>query len=131
MTPEALAEAIEATWPAAAVRAEGPFVVREGDGGGQRVSAVSVTGPFTEAALDALAAPLFVVYPGRSAADEALDAALAARGYALHDPVVAYAAPVAALAGELPFLAAFAHWPPLEAAKEAWAAGGIGRGGCG
>ncbi len=72
--------------------------------------------------------PLFVVYPGRSAADEALDAALAARGFAVHDPVVAYAAPVAGLTGELPFLAAFPHWPPLEAAKAIWDEGGIGPG---
>lgn len=129
MTPALLAEAMEATWPAAAVRDQGPFRLREGDGGGQRVSAVSVTGDFSAADLEALGEPaLFVVYPGRSAADDALDAALAARGYALHDPVLAYAAPVAALVGELPDLVAFPHWPPLETTRTIWAEGGIGPG---
>lgn len=129
MTPDLLAEVLEATWPAAAVRMHGPFLLREGDGGGQRVSAVSATGDFSSDELDALGRPeLFVVYPGRSAADDALDAALEARGYAVHDPVVAYAAPVADLAGELPFLAAFPHWPPLEAVRAIWAEGGIGPG---
>lgn len=129
MTPDFLAEVMEATWPTAAVRAVGPFLVREGDGGGQRVSAVSVTGDFSAADLEVLGGPeLFVVYPGRSAADDALDAALEARGYTVHDPVVAYAAPVAALTGELPFLAAFPHWPPLETARAIWDEGGIGPG---
>jgi GNAT superfamily N-acetyltransferase len=67
--------------------------------------------------------PLFVLRPG----EEALDAALAARGYALHDPVVAYAAPVADLAAvEPPFLTSFPHWPPLAVARQLWDEGGIG-----
>lgn len=130
MTPAELAEVMEATWPPARAWALGPFTLRDGAGGGQRVSAASVEGPFTdaelEAAIAAMADPLFVVYPGRGPGDAALDQALEARGYRRHDPVVAYAAPVAALAGELPFLTAFPHWPPLEAARAVWAEGGIG-----
>jgi ribosomal protein S18 acetylase RimI-like enzyme len=126
MTPGQLAAVMEATWPAASRRALGPFTLRDGAGGGQRVSAASVSGDFTDSDLDiaiaAMAEPLFVLMPG----DSALDAALAARGFALHDPVVAYAAPVARLTGDLPYLAAFPHWPPLEAARAVWAEGGIG-----
>lgn len=126
MITVALAAVMEATWPAAATRAVGPFTLRDGAGGGQRVSAASVTGAFSdaelEAAISAMAEPLFVLMPG----DEALDAALEARGFRVHDPVVAYAAPVGRLTGELPFLAAFPHWPPLEVAKAVWAEGGIG-----
>jgi GNAT superfamily N-acetyltransferase len=60
-------------------------------------------------------------------ADEAaLDAALAARGWRLVDPVAAYAAPVADLAADLPPLAAFAHWPPLAVARALWDEGGTG-----
>lgn len=126
MNPADLTAASEATWPPASQRTLGPFTLRDGAGGGQRVSAASANGAFTEAELEAAIAamdpPLFVIFPG----DEALDDALAARGYLRHDPVIAYAAPVAALAGDLPFLTAFPHWPPLESARAVWAEGGIG-----
>jgi GNAT superfamily N-acetyltransferase len=59
-------------------------------------------------------------------ADTALDAALEARGWQIIDPVVAYAAPVAALQADLPPLSAFPHWPPLHIARTLWAEGGIG-----
>lgn len=126
MTPEALAEVMEATWPPASRRGLGPFTLRDGAGGGKRVSAASLSGEFTEADLDAaeaaMPAPLMLIRD----ADAALDAALDARGWRVVDPVVAYAAPVAALTADLPPLAAFSHWPPLEIARSVWAEGGIG-----
>ena len=126
LAPETLAEVMEATWPPARAWRRGPFTLRDGAGGGQRVSAASVTGGFAEAelqaAIAAMAEPLFLIRPG----DEALDAALEARGFHVHDPVVAYAASVAGLTGDLPYLTTFPHWPPLEAARAVWAAGGIG-----
>lgn len=126
MTPALLAEVMEATWPPAGRRALGPFTLRDGAGGGKRVSAASLDGPFAEADLDAveaaMAEPLMLVRAG----EEALDAALQARGWRIVDPVVAYAAPVASLTAELPRLTAFAHWPPLEIARSIWADGGIG-----
>lgn len=130
LSPATLAQVMEATWPAAGRTRLGPFTLRQGGGGGQRVSAATVEDDFAdgdlEAAIAAMPEPLFAIHPDRSAADLALDAALAARGFRLHDPVVAYAAPVPALAGEVPFLAAFPHWPPLEAVRALWAEGGIG-----
>lgn len=132
LPPALLAQAMEATWPAAARRPLGPFILRDGDGGGQRVQAATVADRFSDAELDAAVAampdPLFAVFPGRSPADDALDRALAARGFRRHDPVLAYAAPVAALVGELPWLTAFPHWPLLEATRAIWAEGGIGPG---
>lgn len=126
MTPALLAAVLEATWPPAAAHDIGPFRLREGAGGGKRVSAASVSGPWTPADLDraeaAMADPLFVLCAG----DEALDAALAARGYGIADSVLAYAADVATLTRELPLLAAFPHWPPLEVARGIWARAGIG-----
>ncbi len=133
MTPETLApvllaEVMEATWPPSSRRQLGPFTLRDGAGGGQRVSAASVDGPFTEAELaaaeSAMADPLMLVH----AYDTDLDAALDARGWRIVDPVVAYAAPVTALMADLPYLAAFAHWPPLEIARSIWDEGGIGPG---
>lgn len=126
MTPARLAEVMEATWPPASRRCLGPFTLRDGAGGGKRVSAASLDGPFSDRDLDALEAamaePLMLVREG----EEALDDALATRGWRVVDPVVAYAAPVASLAAELPPLAALPHWPPLEIARSLWAAGGIG-----
>lgn len=131
MTPDLLAEVTEATWPPAATHRHGPWLIREGQGGGQRVSATSAIGDWAEAdiptaenAMRALGqSPLFVLRPS----DIALDQALAARGYAHHDPVVAYAAPVADLAATEPaFLTSFPHWPPLAVARQIWEQGGIG-----
>lgn len=126
MTPEALAQGMDATWPPAKVWACGPFTLRDGAGGGKRVSAASCGGAWSEADLQAaeaaMADPLFLIREG----DAVLDAALAARGYRVVDPVLAYAAPVAILVGEVPWLTAFPHWPPLEIARELWAEGGIG-----
>lgn len=126
MTPALLAEVMEATWPPAGRQTLGPFTLRDGAGGGKRVSAASLDGPFTEADLDALEAgmtqPLVLV----RAEEIALDTALAARGWAIVDPVLAYAAPVARLTADLPGLTAFPHWPPLQIARSIWARGGIG-----
>lgn len=122
MTPALLAEVMEATWPPARSWRVGPFLCRDGAGGGKRVSAFSAEGAWTEAELDRLDQGLAVIRAG----DAALDAALAARGWRIVDPVVAYAAPVPALTTDLPPLSAFAHWPPLEITRSIWAEGGIG-----
>ena len=125
MTPETLARLMEATWPPARTWAEGGLTFRDGAGGGKRVSAATCDGPVTEAdlaALEAMAEPLALIRDG----DQALDTALAARGWRVVDPVLAYAAPVAALVADLPPLAAFPHWPPLAIAASIWEEGGIG-----
>lgn len=129
-TPSDIATLMEATWPPAASRDLGPFRLRDGAGGGKRVSAASLVGawgqelPVLAAAEAAMEEPLFTLYEG----ERALDQALAARGYQVIDPVVIYAARPDDLMRELPPLAAFAHWPPLEVARDIWAAGGIGAG---
>ena len=127
MTPAQLFHAMEATWPPAAHRMLGPFLLRDGAGGGKRVSAASAEGPWTDADLAAaeaaMAEPLFLIRPG----DEGLDAALAERAYQRIDPVVAYAAPAAQLAAEPPtHMTTFPHWPPMEIARQLWADGHIG-----
>lgn len=126
ITKQLLAQAMDATWPAAAFHDEGPFLLREGAGGGKRVSAASAEDDWgfddllqAEAAMDE---PLFLLREG----DEQLDQALAFRGYQLIDPVVAYRAAVPDLLQNLPYLTAFAHWPPLEVTRDIWAEGGIG-----
>lgn len=125
MTPEHLFAVMEATWPPARQWQVGAFTLRDGAGGGKRVSAASLSASWPDGdlgPLEAMADPMVLIRDG----DAALDAALAARGWQVVDPVVAYAAPVADLAAELPPLSAFAHWPPLEIARMIWTQGGVG-----
>ncbi|MGL4234811.1 GNAT family N-acetyltransferase [Tabrizicola sp.] len=126
MTPEQLSEVMEATWPPLRRWPLGPFTLRDGAGGGKRVSAASLQGDFTAADLDAAIAAMTTPIVLIRQSDTALDAALASAGWHIVDPVVAYAAPVAQLRAELPPLSAFPHWPPLEIARSIWAEGGIG-----
>lgn len=128
--------ALDATWPAAATLRAGPWLVRDGRGGGKRVSCASLAedaGPdgwrpediaLAEAAQRELGQPsLFMIRPG----EEALDAELAARGYDVVDPVVILAAPAADLAAVIPPpISAFTIWPPLAIQIDLWAEGGIG-----
>ncbi|WP_341212535.1 GNAT family N-acetyltransferase [uncultured Limimaricola sp.] len=126
MTPDAGFAALAATWPARAVRDLGPVRLRDGAGGGSRVSAATLEGPFEARDIEAAEAamhlegytPLFMVRAG----EEALDAVLAARGYILADPTLILAAPLDAL----DIAAPEADWPPTADQLALWADGGIG-----
>jgi ribosomal protein S18 acetylase RimI-like enzyme len=116
----------EATWPPAATRRLGPWRLRDGAGGGKRVSAATAEGawrpediPSAEAAMQT---PLFLLRAG----EEPLDAALEAAGYRLVDPVWVYACATETLAQPLPHASAMTCWPPLAIQAEIWSAGGIG-----
>jgi ribosomal protein S18 acetylase RimI-like enzyme len=129
MKADTLFAVMEATWPAASVAQVGPWLIRDGKGGGKRVSAATALPGWrvqdlalAEAAMRALGQePLFLL---RDEPD--LDAALQAQGYRVVDPVVAYAAPVAAMAQAPERMTTFPHWPPMAIAEQLWAEGGIG-----
>lgn len=127
MTPDRLFAVMEATWPPARRWAAGPFTLRDGEGGGKRVSAASLEGDWTlpdlETAEAEMAQPLFLIRPQ----DQALDAELERRRYRIIDPVLIYVAPVAELAQVAPKgMTTFAHWPPMQITRDLWAEGGIG-----
>ena len=131
--PEAarLLVAIDATWPAAEYRALGPWTLRRGAGGGQRVSAASAEderadpGPAVEAMRAWGQPPLVRVGHDQETLDRRLDAA----GWRRHDPVVLYAAPVAALAdGRDETARVIRVRTPLAIVDEIWTRGGIGPG---
>ena len=133
MTPSAdhLFEVCEATWPAAKRWSEGPFTLRDGQGGGKRVSAATVAGSFTQAELDAAEAamraqgqrPLFQLR-GDSAA---LQSTLEARGYSALDETLIYTLPIAQLTDKpIPRVTAFEVWEPLAIMAEIWATDDIG-----
>lgn len=121
---------MDATWPAASITLCGPWMIREGQGGGKRVSAATAEAEWSvedlavaEAAMIALGQGLlFLVRAG----DTALDAVLADRGYTIVDPVLVYSAPVSDLGPEPDPMTAFPHWPPLAVAEAVWAEAGIG-----
>lgn len=131
MKSAAVFEAIEDTWRAAHVVQSGPWLLRDGQGGGKRVSAATATAPVqaadivrAEEAMRVGGQPsLFMIRHG----DEALDDMLAARGYQRLDPTTAYVAPVSRLTDvPLPRVTTFCIWEPLAIMREIWAQGGIG-----
>ncbi len=133
MTPDlaSLHLASEATWPCASRCEQGAFALRAGAGGGKRASAATAAPDWSETDLTASEAamrasgqaPLFMIRAG----DEALDAALAARGYDIVDPVNVWLCPLPRLTDRpIPRVTAFAIWEPLAIMREIWAAGGIG-----
>ncbi len=126
-----LFDASEATWPAARRWTEGPFTLRDGQGGGQRVSAATATGPVTPAQIAAAEdtmrtvgqKPLFML----KGDTPDLDAALEGRGYAIKDPTLVYALPIEQLTDTpIPRVTAFSIWEPLAIMDEIWATDGIG-----
>ena len=133
MTPGAAEylAAVDATWPAAVMKRVGPWVIRDGQGGGKRVSAATAE---TEVAGDDIALaeqemlaldqpPLFMIRAG----EERLDILLAAKGYDVVDPVRVLAMPVAGLTDQpLRPVTAFEIREPLAIMAEIWAAGGVG-----
>lgn len=125
-------EVCEATWPPEATKQVGAWIVRDGAGGGNRVSATTENWPTTEADLPAAEKamqaqgmePLFQIRHG----DEHLDAMLEQHGYHIVDPVNIWVIEVAELTREkLPPVAAFSIWPMLSIMHELWEAGDIGQ----
>lgn len=130
MTPAILQDVMDGTWPAAKMQTVGPWMIRHGQGGGKRVSAVSANGEWQEdqislaedAQVEIGQDRLFVIRQG----EDRLDRALETRGYRVVDPVVAYAVSCAELADPAPSgMSAFAHWPPLAICRDIWAELGI------
>jgi len=124
-----LYEVCARTWPAACKTQVGPWTIRDGKGGGQRVCAATLEGELdnisrAEAAMRNLGQPaLFMIRDG----DDALDAALEARSYAIKDPVNLYACPIEQLTDlPIPKVTAFTIWEPLHIMRDIWEAGGIG-----
>ena len=122
----------DATWPPVEMVRNGPFTLRRGGDGGQRVSSTSLWHQeFNDADLDAAEKAmaevdqpqLFMIRDN----DQALDKALAARGYYVKDPVALYAGPSAKLAEHDPKgFTVIDVAEPMAVMAEIWEAGGIG-----
>jgi ribosomal protein S18 acetylase RimI-like enzyme len=123
--------ALDATWPAARRIERAGLTLREGLGGGSRVSAATINAPvgdidFDQAEADMRAlsqVPRFMVRAG----EDALDAHLEARGYHSHDATALYHAPLHALTDTpIPRVTTFCIWEPLAIMVEIWKTGGLG-----
>lgn len=121
----------EATWPPASRTPAGPWMLRDGAGGGKRVSAATAESAWGEDDLVAAETAmrmlgqdaLFMVREG----EDALDAALELRGYEMIDPVNLYVCPIDALTDQrVPRVTAFSIWEPLAIMRDIWREGGIG-----
>lgn len=134
MTPTLpdLFAASEATWPAARTWVQDGFTLRDGQDGGQRVSAATALGAVTEhqitAAEEAMQAigqsPIFC----ERGDTPQLDESLAARGYTIKDPTTLFVLPIKQLTDvEIPRVTAFCIWEPLAIMNEIWATDGIGQ----
>lgn len=133
LSPSQLYEACESTWPPAHRFEHGPFTLRDGAGGGKRVSAATLRDG-CEWDAETLAAagaqmrareqdPLFMIREG----EDALDEALADAGYNVIDPVNMYVIdPVKLTDKPIPRVMAFTIWEPLAIMRDIWVEGGIG-----
>ncbi|HBZ42860.1 MAG TPA: GNAT family N-acetyltransferase [Maritimibacter sp.] len=129
---KSLTDALLATWPAAKIERHGAWTIREGHGGGSRVSSATEDWPVTEAdlataerAMRALGQrPQFMVRDG----EKSLDDMLAHHGYEVLDPTLLYAINTASLRGDgtIPMGGGYAMWPPLFKIREIWEHDGIG-----
>jgi len=123
--------ALEETWPAADRQTIGPWIIRDGQGGGKRVSAATPNSSWThddiqtaESAMKSLKqTPLFMI----TDQDQDLDHALAHAGYKIIDPVNIYSTAIDTLTTKRPpKVSMFSVWPPLAIEIDMWAEGGIG-----
>ena len=126
---------VDATWPPAAKHVLGPWTIRQGLGGGKRVSAASAEQSVGSDEIDAAQAAmkdldqpaLFAIRDRAQTSQQSLDDQLTARGYECVDPTNFYSAPVAVIATDRPpRVSMFSVWEPLEIQREIWASGGIG-----
>ena len=124
-----LMDAMDATWPPAQYLRAGPWLLRRGAGGGQRVSAASTVDQSADIALADAGmrawdqTTIFRITPDQTV----LDLRLGDLGYAVKDPVVLYAVPVASLAdGSDETVSFFRVSSPLAMVDEIWLGGGIG-----
>lgn len=130
MLDPALARAFETTWPAAEYADAGGIRLGRAPGAGGRVNSARVTGDWTGDDLDRAIAqfqdwglpPVFRALDQ----DQALQQALAARGFHRSNPTAIMASPIARLTDrDLPPVTTFTIWPPMAIQREIWAAGNI------
>lgn len=121
-----LFEAVDASWPAHKSQKLGGWTLREGRGGGQRVSAASGEGDIAQAevAMEEMGQDKLFMIRGDQTE---LDRELAARGYTIKDPVDLLVGDAREIAqGYDPKQKAIFTGLPMAILAEIWAEGGVG-----
>ena len=122
---------MEHTWPAYKTHSNGQWTLREGFGGGKRVSSATLDGfrelPNLRDAEDGMKAlgqiPIFMIRDGEGD----LDNRLATEGYNITSPSNIYTAPIEKLLRKKPpRLSVFDVWEPLQIQNDIWRDAGIG-----
>ena len=132
MSSSDIFDVLEATWPPLSRKSVGDWIIREGAGGGKRVSAAtpaatpSRAGDIAQAEEEMRALHQDLLFSLKPDETE-LDTILAENGYDVIDPTVLYHVSIKDLGEiEIPPLAAFPIWEPLQIMRDIWAKGGIG-----
>lgn len=128
--PNRLFAALDATWAPANFHDMGPWRLREGMRGGQRVSAATASsavsetdiGPAETKMRDLGQHPLFMIRDQDAELDQWLDA----MGYAIVDPVTLYLADLKLIPADISDTYVIPSWPPLAVQTNIWADAGIG-----
>lgn len=129
-SPARLFDALDATWTPATLIDTGPWRLREGRGGGQRVSSATAISAVTETDIATAETemralgqhPLFMIRDH----DTDLDQWLEARAYAIVDPVTMYLTRLTDMPKDKAGTYVIPSWPPLAAHVNIWTAAGIG-----
>ncbi|MEO0831524.1 MAG: GNAT family N-acetyltransferase, partial [Pseudomonadota bacterium] len=122
---EEVFRALVGTWPAAGVRETQGWLIRDGAGGGKRVSSALAleASADPEVLTKEMADPLVMVHGAQNGLDERLEQ----KGWSVVDPTVLYAVSIGEIAVPPPLVSSFhCAWPPLRIAHELWQNGGIG-----
>ena len=130
-TSHELFKAVDATWSAKNFIDHDGWIIREGAGGGQRVSAATLEAPLNSANI--LSAEQKMESIGQNSlfmvrdSDADLDIVLEQANYGIVDPVVVLASPVNELLNhKYTNHQTSLSQTPNQSAKEIWASGGIG-----
>lgn len=126
-----LTNALAATWPPASQTQIGPVTIREGKGGGSRVSSATAPGPISAQELSAAETAMRdlgqVPQWQLPAGSNALDDQLAQAGYAIAAETVFMVMKAADLAAQdQALMSSFRAFPPLAVQREIWSEGQIG-----
>ena len=129
MTPNSFWAASEICWPPLNKKNIGPWVIREGEGGGNRVSSTTANDFFTKEDIFIAENHMQLlnqknIFQIREK-DLELDNILERLGYSLVDKTVVYGLKIAKMSSPcVPPMTAFNIWPPLRIMKDIWEVGG-------
>ena len=130
MNSELFWRASDICWPPIQKKTVGPWVIREGGGGGSRVSSTTPIGDCSRKDISLAEREMHGL--GQSNVfqirrkDKELDLLLSKKGYSLVDRTVIYKCNIAEISClSVPSVTTFDIWPPLNMMKIIWDKGGI------